>query len=194
MYLSTPIQYQWPWTDSYSSAALSSSNDVLLIQHFSTTRKQTDHCWCTLQISNSKHTRSCMTTFYMYIKKQMPLYKQTHQILHDDLLHVYQETDAFVQAEPASHREQDQADQRLPTKGRDMQVDLHLLPIFKHGQTKKSAPSSVKLYIPLCSQVFWWRWTVYERRPHHQSLQQEILTKIHTAHQGITKCQDRGRQ
>ena len=56
MCLSTPIQYQGPWTDSYSSAALSSSNDVFLIQHFSPTRKHTDHCRCTLQISNSKHT------------------------------------------------------------------------------------------------------------------------------------------
>ena len=31
-----------------------------------------NRCLCT-----SRHTRSCMTTFYMYIKKQMPLYKQS---------------------------------------------------------------------------------------------------------------------
>ena len=68
----TTVQHQGAGTDTYSSTALSSSNDALLIHLCSQARKGTDHSWGTRHF----HPRILQIQIATsYIKKQMLSFK-----------------------------------------------------------------------------------------------------------------------
>ena len=113
----------------------------------------------------------------------------------DDLLH--READAFVQmvmqSLPAT---ENRIKQIRECQQKDETCKLVSSYCLSSWPDKKSAPSSVKPYISLAAEFSVEDGLLMRgsRIVIPQSLQQEILTKIHTGHQGITKCRDRARQ